>query len=242
MLENRKVMLTTDGNILVKGEKGIVEITDPDFLKYITRGMKLKEVELDGPASFTADRAYDETTQRLGPIEPPEVPSKETMEYISRMFPDSMHPKDPQPGKRPPFPLYHTPFGPSTPLGPGDFVEPEETVIGPCFPGPFDQVPGVPEETKPFIIEDNGPKGDPVNHPKHYCSHPSGIECITIARWYDFAIGNALKYLWRHGLKHDEGKQDIDKAIEDLEKAIWYIKDEITTLEQKKKDSQAKSC
>lgn len=183
MPENRKVMLTTEGNVLVKGEKGIVEITDPDFLKYITRGMKLKEVELDGPASFTADRAYDEAAQRL---------------------------------------------------------EPEETVIGTCFPGQFDHVPGVTEETKPFIIEDNGPKGDPVNHPKHYCSHPSGIECITIARWYDFAIGNALKYLWRHGLKHDEGKQDIDKAIEDLEKAIWYIKDEITTLEQKKKDSQAK--
>ena len=45
---------------------------------------------------------------------------------------------------------------------------------------------------------------DPVNHPSHYCSHPSGVECITIVRHYDFNIGSAMKYLWRHGLKHEE--------------------------------------
>ena len=77
--------------------------------------------------------------------------------------------------------------------------------------------------------------GSNVNHPKHYNSHPSGIECILIARWYDFDIGNALKYLWRHGLKHEEGKEDIDKAIEDLEKAKWYIEDEIKMLDAKRK-------
>ena len=81
---------------------------------------------------------------------------------------------------------------------------------------------------------------DNVNHPKHYTSHPSGIECIAIARHYDFAIGNAIKYLWRHGLKTEEGKCDLDKSIEDLKKAAWYIEDEIMTLENKKKDEQAK--
>lgn len=69
-----------------------------------------------------------------------------------------------------------------------------------------------------------------VDHPEHYNSHPSGIECIDIARWHDFAIGNAIKYLWRCGLKHEEGKEDTDKAIEDLEKAAWYINDEIQKL------------
>lgn len=240
MSETKKVMLTSDGKILVKGDRGIVEITDPDFLDYIRQGMTLKEIELTGQAQATVDRAYEDAApRRLGPSGPPDAPPEETMEYISKMFPDLPHPKDPQPGKRSLFPLYHTPFGPNTPLGPEGIVEPEETVIGPCFPGPFDLVPGVPEEMKPFIIEDNGPKGDPVDHPKHYCSHPSGVECIVVAREYDFDIGNAIKYLWRHGLKSEEGKEDIDKAIEDLEKAIWYIQDEIAILEKLKKEAKS---
>ena len=72
---------------------------------------------------------------------------------------------------------------------------------------------------------------DPVNHPSHYCSHPSGVECITIVRHYDFNIGSAMKYLWRHGLKHEEGMTDNAKAIEDLRKAIFFINDEIKKLE-----------
>ena len=77
-------------------------------------------------------------------------------------------------------------------------------------------------------------KEDKVNSPKHYTSHPSGVECIQVARCYDFCIGNAIKYLWRAGLKSEEGYSDIDKQIEDLKKAVWYIKDEIKSLEAKK--------
>lgn len=73
-----------------------------------------------------------------------------------------------------------------------------------------------------------------VEHPKHYNQHPSGIECIEVARHYDFNIGNAIKYLWRSGLKKEEGMTDKDKQIEDLRKAIWYIQDEITMLEDGK--------
>lgn len=69
-----------------------------------------------------------------------------------------------------------------------------------------------------------------VNHPKHYNSHPSGVECIEIIRHYDFNIGCAIKYLWRHGLKEEEGINIKEKAIEDLEKAIFYINDEINKL------------
>lgn len=72
---------------------------------------------------------------------------------------------------------------------------------------------------------------DNVNHPSHYTSHPSGIECITITRHYCFSIGNAIKYLWRAGLKHDLGRKPKDKEIEDLHKAIWYIEDRIKQLE-----------
>lgn len=73
-----------------------------------------------------------------------------------------------------------------------------------------------------------------VEHPKHYNSHPSGIECIEIVRHHDFNIGNAIKYLWRAGIKTEEGISNKDKQIEDLEKAIFYIKDEIKLLEKKK--------
>lgn len=64
---------------------------------------------------------------------------------------------------------------------------------------------------------------DAINHPKHYTSHPSGVECIDIAEHMNFCLGNALKYIWRAGLKGD--------AVEDLKKARWYIGREIERLE-----------
>ena len=64
-----------------------------------------------------------------------------------------------------------------------------------------------------------------VNHPKHYNSHPNGIECIEIIRHYVCDIANALKYLWRAGLKPEMGMKDAEKEIEDLKKAIFYIED-----------------
>ena len=70
-----------------------------------------------------------------------------------------------------------------------------------------------------------------VNHPKHYNSHPSGVECIDIIRHYCYDIGAAIKYLWRAGLKTEEGMTDRDKEIEDLRKAIWYINDRIRQLQ-----------
>jgi len=60
---------------------------------------------------------------------------------------------------------------------------------------------------------------DPVNHPSHYCSHPSGIECIQITEHMGFCLGNVVKYVWRADLKGD--------AIEDLEKARVYLDREI---------------
>lgn len=66
---------------------------------------------------------------------------------------------------------------------------------------------------------------DQVNHPPHYISDPSGVECIQITRHRNFNIGNAFKYLWRAGLK------DESKTIQDLEKAIFYIQDEIKRLQ-----------
>ncbi|OOS04363.1 Protein of unknwon function [Moraxella cuniculi DSM 21768] len=52
---------------------------------------------------------------------------------------------------------------------------------------------------------------DAVNHPKHYTSCPSGVECIEIAELLPFCLGNCYKYLHRAGLKGDT-KQDLKKA------------------------------
>jgi Protein of unknwon function (DUF3310) len=60
---------------------------------------------------------------------------------------------------------------------------------------------------------------DPVNHPPHYTQHPSGVECIQVTECMNFCLGNAVKYIWRADLKND--------AIEDLEKARWYVSREI---------------
>lgn len=76
------------------------------------------------------------------------------------------------------------------------------------------------------------PRKDMVNHPAHYNSHPSGIECIEIVRHHNFNIGNAIKYLWRCGIKTEEGIDIQDKSIEDLQKAIFYIQDEIKKLQK----------
>lgn len=74
------------------------------------------------------------------------------------------------------------------------------------------------------------PKHDAVNHPKHYTSDPSGVECITITRHRNFNIGNAIKYLWRAGLKTLGSRSARLSEIEDLKKARWYIADEIKRL------------
>lgn len=72
-----------------------------------------------------------------------------------------------------------------------------------------------------------------VNHPPHYnalpatCSIGHAIECIDVVRHMNFNRGSAMKYIWRAGLK--------EKAfeIQDLEKAVWYLQDEIAELRRK---------
>lgn len=79
------------------------------------------------------------------------------------------------------------------------------------------QHPAEDKRTEPF------PMSDAVNHPKHYTSHPSGVECIKVTEHMNFCRGNAMKYIWRAGEKGNE--------IEDLKKARWYVDREIARLE-----------
>jgi len=68
-----------------------------------------------------------------------------------------------------------------------------------------------------------------VNHPSYY---NSGIECIelldALTEGYEgivaFDIGQS-KYLYRCGAKPEKGLTPFEKAIEDIDKNIFYIKD-----------------
>lgn len=72
---------------------------------------------------------------------------------------------------------------------------------------------------------------DVVNHPPHYMAHPSGVECIQVTEHMNFCLGNAVKYIWRADLKGD--------AIEDLEKAAWYVNREI---ERRRRSAASAEC
>lgn len=89
----------------------------------------------------------------------------------------------------------------------------------PLYPGGFYGVTDIPI----MALEQ-------VNNPKHYTSHPSGIECLTITRHMNFNLGNAFKYIWRSSLK--------GKRIEDLKKAKFYIIDEINRLEKEQQNGK----
>jgi len=79
-----------------------------------------------------------------------------------------------------------------------------------------------------------------VNHPSYYNTDKPklrvdsvttiSIECIDVIRDMPTWKGNAIKYLWRAGLKQDADKTAIEKEIEDLQKSIWYIQDRINQL------------
>lgn len=89
-------------------------------------------------------------------------------------------------------------------------------------PGAWETIPDV---DKMKVYAQALPVHDAVNHPSHYCSHPSGVECVTIAEHFNFNLGNALKYLWRAGLKGELLQQD-------LQKAAWYINRELQRIRE----------
>lgn len=69
-----------------------------------------------------------------------------------------------------------------------------------------------------------------VNHPQHYGGKDNPFEPIKIIEGLnlDFHTGNALKYMLR------AGKKDPSKEVEDLEKAIWYLKRKIKKIRNEK--------
>lgn len=66
---------------------------------------------------------------------------------------------------------------------------------------------------------DRSVKQEMVDHPQHYQGNK--FEVIDIIEDYrlGFCLGNAIKYILRAGKKDD--------YVQDLNKAIWYLKREI---------------
>jgi hypothetical protein len=64
-----------------------------------------------------------------------------------------------------------------------------------------------------------------VNHPAHYGGGDNPLEVIKIIDHYNlpFSLANTIKYILRSDKKANK--------LEDLKKAAWYLKHEITKLE-----------
>ena len=83
------------------------------------------------------------------------------------------------------------------------------------------------EKLQEVIEKESNMKNDNVNSPAHY--RQGGIECIEAIKasmseeeFRDYLKGNVMKYIWRYEHK--------GRAIEDIEKAMWYLnrlKDEL---------------
>jgi hypothetical protein len=69
-------------------------------------------------------------------------------------------------------------------------------------------------------------KKEAVNHPTHYGGDDVYEHIKVVEAWgLNYALGNATKYICRAGKKTDD-------AVEDLEKAAWYIQHEIARLKR----------
>ena len=75
-----------------------------------------------------------------------------------------------------------------------------------------------------MVIEKSIIGKDIVNHPNHYNQGKFEVIEVIEDQKLGFHLGNAIKYILRAGKKYPE------KTIEDLEKAIWYLRRHIEIL------------
>lgn len=88
----------------------------------------------------------------------------------------------------------------------------------------YEEIVAAQQPNKVWTSHNQAEQFDSVNHPKHYNSHPSGIEAITIAEHFSFCLGNVVKYIFRAGLKEN------NTTLVDLKKAKFYLDREIERL------------
>ena len=66
---------------------------------------------------------------------------------------------------------------------------------------------------------------DTVNHSLHYASNKIEVIDFIEDKGLGFHLGNAIKYISR------VEEKDLDKIIENLEKAVWHVNRQIARLE-----------
>lgn len=71
-----------------------------------------------------------------------------------------------------------------------------------------------------------------VECPQHYTDTKIEVIDYIEDKNLGFCLGNAIKYISRAGRKHSADKSDKEKAIQDLNKARWYINRRIKELEE----------
>jgi hypothetical protein len=64
-----------------------------------------------------------------------------------------------------------------------------------------------------------------IVHPRHYNQHQSNVETIELIEHLSLNLGNAVKYIWRCGLKSSESE------LRDLGSAKWYTERESSRTE-----------
>ncbi len=67
---------------------------------------------------------------------------------------------------------------------------------------------------------------DNIHHPAHYTDGKIEVIDYIDDKGFGYCLGNAVKYISR------AGKKDPGTAIEDLQKALWYINHEIERRQQ----------
>lgn len=75
-------------------------------------------------------------------------------------------------------------------------------------------------------------KDSAVDHPQHYADTKIEVIDYIEDKNLGFCLGNAIKYISRAGRKGSAAMDAKQKAIQDLEKAIWYIKRRIEEIEK----------
>lgn len=90
----------------------------------------------------------------------------------------------------------------------------------------------------PWTIDEDEPKKqkkEMVKHPAHYGGADNPYEAIKVIEAWDlgFCLGNTVKYISRVGKKDD--------TLQELEKALWYLKREIKNIKGHGKESSKTS-
>ena len=80
---------------------------------------------------------------------------------------------------------------------------------------------------------------DVINHPSHYTDGKIEVIDFIEDKKLNFNLGNVVKYVCRAGKKHSKGKSYEAKALEDLEKASWYIRREIQVRKEKMNEADS---